>query len=204
MRRLTLLLATMGMALLVITGVAIADNITCFANRACTGTNGPDTIHGTSHGDWIQARQGSDQLYGHEGFDTLDGDDFEASDTSTDGNDHIGAGRSSDELYGYGGNDKLLGRSGGDFIFAEESSENRGVDVVRGHQGNDFILARDGIKDTIACGTGQRDTVSFDNGGIDTVADNCERKRGGVYSAAASSGTTEEVSANELDALRAR
>jgi Ca2+-binding RTX toxin-like protein len=134
----------------------------------------------------------------------LDGDDFEASDTSTDGNDHIGAGRTSDELYGYGGSDKLLGRSGGDFLFAEESSKNKGVDVVRGHQGNDFILARDGVKDTIGCGMGQHDTVSFDNGGIDTVADNCERKRGGVYSEAASFGTTEEVSANELDALRAR
>src|ERR687898_954772 len=186
MRRLTLLLATMGMALLLITGIAIADTINCFSNRACIGTNGPDILQGTSHGDWIQAMQGSDELYGHEGFDTLDGDDFEASDTSTDGNDHIGAGRSSDELYGYGGNDTLLGRSGSDFIFAEESSKNEGVDVVRGHESNDFILARDGVKDTIGCGTGQHDTVSFDNGGIDTVADNCERKRGGVYSAAAS------------------
>jgi Ca2+-binding RTX toxin-like protein len=198
------LLATMGMALLLITGVAIADTINCFVNRACIGTNGPDTLQGTSSFDDMDARQGNDEMYGHEGFDFMSGDAYDARDTSTDGNDHIGAGRNSDTLYGYGGNDKFLGRSGGDFIFAEESSENEGVDVVRGHQGNDWILARDGVKDTIGCGTGQRDTVFFDNGGIDTVADSCERKRGGVYSAAASSGTTEEVSANELDALRAR
>jgi Ca2+-binding RTX toxin-like protein len=198
------LLATMGMALLLITGVAIADTINCFANRACIGTNGPDTLLGTSSFDDMDARQGNDEMYGHEGFDEMSGDAYDARDTSTDGNDHIGGGQNSDGLYGYGGNDKFLGRSGGDFIFAEESSENEGVDVVLGHQGNDWILARDGVKDTIGCGTGQRDTVFFDNGGIDTVADSCERKRGGVYSAAASSGTTEEVSANELDALRAR
>lgn len=204
MRRLSLLLAIMGMALLLITGVAIADTINCFPDRACVGTDGPDTLHGTSGFDYIQARQGNDQLYGHESYDILDGDDFEASDTSTDGNDHIAGGKNYDELYGYGGNDKFLGRSGGDYIFAEESSENEGVDIVRGHEGNDWILARDGVKDTIGCGTGQHDTVFFDKGGIDTVADNCERKRGGVYSAASSSGTTETVSATELEALRAR
>ena len=204
MRRLSLLLAIMGMALVVITGVAIADTINCFSNRGCIGTNGPDTLFGSSSGDYMDARQGNDVMYGHEGYDLMSGDAFEARDTSTDGNDRIAGGRSFDEMYGYGGNDRFLGRSGGDYIFAEESSENEGVDRVGGNEGNDWILARDGVKDTIACGPGKYDTVFFDNGGIDTVADNCERKRGGVYSAATASGATEEVSANELDALRAR
>jgi catechol 2,3-dioxygenase-like lactoylglutathione lyase family enzyme len=120
-------------------------------------------------------------------------------------NGALGGGQNYDELYGYGGNDKFLGRWGGDFIFAEESSENEGEDVVQGNEGNDYILARDGVKDTIGCGTGKRDTVFFDQGGIDTVSDSCERKRGGVYRpASASSGATEEVSAKELEALRAR
>jgi Ca2+-binding RTX toxin-like protein len=192
------------MALVMITGVAIADTINCFTDRICVGTDGPDTLNGTSGFDYLDARQGNDQLYGHERYDILDGDAYDARDTSTDGNDRIAGGRSFDEMYGYGGNDRFLGRTGGDYIFAEESSENEGEDVVRGGEGNDWILARDGVKDTILCGPGKHDAVFFDNGGIDTVSNSCERKRGGVFSAASSSGTTEEVSATELEALRAR
>jgi Ca2+-binding RTX toxin-like protein len=106
-------------------------------------------------------------------------------------------------MVGYGGNDKLLGRSGGDYIYAEESSENEGEDVVQGNEGNDWILARDGVKDTIGCGTGRYDAVYFDEG-IDIVASSCERKRGGAYSVASTSGASERVSAKELQALRAR
>ena len=203
MRRINLMVATMGMALLLITGVAVADAIDCFNNRACIGTDGPDILQGTSSWNDMDARQDNDELYGHEGYDFMSGDAYDAPDTSTDGNDHIAGGKNWDELYGYGGRDRFLGRSGGDFIFAEESSENEGADVVRGHEGPDWILARDGVKDTIFCGLGERDTVFFDKG-IDTVSTNCERKRGGVFSEAASSGTTEEVSAKELEALRAR
>jgi Ca2+-binding RTX toxin-like protein len=205
MRRVSLLLAIMVTALVAITGVALADAIDCFPDRACIGTNGPDTLNGTSSFDDMDARQGNDVLYGHERYDFMTGDAYEARDTSTDGNDRVGGGQSGDEMFGYGGDDKLLGRSGGDFIFAEESSENEGEDVVKGNEGNDWILARDGEADTIGCGTGRYDTVFFDQGGIDTVSNSCERKRGGVYSAtSASSGTTEEVSAKELEALRAR
>jgi hypothetical protein len=204
MRRLSLLLAIMGMGLVMVTGVAIADTIDCIANRICVGTDGPDTLNGTSRSDYLQGLQGNDQLYGREGYDTLDGDVFEAHDTSTDGNDRLGGGQNYDELYGYGGNDKFLGRWGGDFIFAEESSENEGEDVVQGNEGNDYILARDGVRDTIGCGTGKHDTVYFDNGGIDRVNDSCERKRGGVLRASTTSGAPEEVSAKELEALRTR
>jgi Ca2+-binding RTX toxin-like protein len=203
-RRLSLLLAIVVTAMVVITGVALADTIDCFSNRVCVGTDGPDTLYGSSHHDNMDARQGNDQLFGHDGYDSMRGDARDAPDTSTDGNDRLGGGQNYDELYGYGGNDKLLGRSGGDFIFAEESSENEGEDVVRGEEGNDWILARDGVKDTISCGTGKYDFVRFDQG-IDTVSNSCERKRGGVYSAtSASSGATEKVSATELEALRAR
>jgi Ca2+-binding RTX toxin-like protein len=203
-RRVSLLLAIVVTALVAITGVALADTVNCIVNRACIGTDGPDTLNGTSSFDDMDARQGNDVLYGHESFDFMLGDSYDARDTSTDGNDRVGGGQNGDELAGYGGNDKLLGRSGSDFIFAEESSENEGEDVVKGNEGNDFILARDGEADTIGCGTGQRDTVFFDQGGIDTVSDSCERKRGGVYSAASTSGATEEVSTKELEALRAR
>jgi hypothetical protein len=77
----------------------------------------------------MDARQGNDEMYGHEGYDFMSGDAYDARDTSTDGNDRIAAGQNYDELYGYGGNDRFLGRSEGDFIFAEESSENEGEEV---------------------------------------------------------------------------
>jgi serralysin len=137
MGRLSLLLAIVVTALVAIAGVALADTIDWMANRICVGTDGPDTLDGTSHFDYLDARQGSDRLFGHEAYDVLDGDAYDARDTSTDGNDRLGGGQNYDELYGYGGNDKLLGRSGGDFIFAEESSENEGEDLVRGEEGND-------------------------------------------------------------------
>jgi Ca2+-binding RTX toxin-like protein len=194
----------MMMALVVITGVAIADTINCFPGRACIGTDGPDTLYGSSRSDYMNALQGDDKLFGNEGYDFLSGDAFEASDTSTDGNDRIGGGQNYDELYGYGGNDTLLGRSGGDFIFAEESSENEGEDVIRGEEGNDYILAKDGVKDTILCGTGKYDVAFFDKG-IDTVSDSCERKNpnfGGF--GVASSSTAEKVDAEEVKVLRSR
>jgi Ca2+-binding RTX toxin-like protein len=198
------LLAITGMALVAITGVALADTFDCFSGRACIGTNGPDTLYGTSSYDNMDARQGNDVLYGHERYDFMSGDAYDARDSSTDGNDRVGGGQSFDEMYGYGGNDRLLGRSGGDLIYAEESSENPGEDIVRGEEGNDYILARDGAKDTISCGKGKHDTVFFDAGGIDTVLDGCERKRGGVYRAAATHGASEKVGAKELEALRTR
>ena len=204
MRRLSILLAIVVTAMVAITGVALAATVDCISGRLCIGTDGPDTLYGSSRHDNMDARQGNDVLYGHDGYDSMRGDARDAPDTSTDGNDRIAGGQNYDELYGYGGNDRFLGRSGGDYIVAEESSENEGVDRVGGEEGNDWILARDGVEDTIACGPGKYDTVFFDNGGIDTVADNCERKRGGVYSAASTSGATEEVSAAELEALRAR
>jgi len=203
-RRLSLLLAIVVTALVAMAGVGLADTVDCMVNRACIGTNGPDTLDGTRTYDDMDARQGNDVMYGHESFDFMSGDAYAARDTSTDGNDRVGGGQNSDELYGYGGNDKLLGRSGGDFIFAEESSENEDEDVVQGNEGNDYILARDGVRDTIGCGTGKHDTVYFDNGGIDRVNDSCERKRGGVFRASTTSGATEEVSAKELEALRTR
>jgi Ca2+-binding RTX toxin-like protein len=202
-KRLGFLVVAVAAVLVAVAGVALADTINCFPNRACIGTNGPDLLEGTSGYDDMDGRQGNDVMYGHERYDFMSGDSYEARDTSTDGNDLVGGGQSGDDLVGYGGKDKLLGRSGGDFIYAEESSENEGEDLVRGEEGNDWILARDGVKDTIACGTGRYDTVYFDRG-IDTVVSGCERKRGGVYSAGSTSGASEEVGAKELEALRDR
>src|SRR5215208_5014831 len=186
MKGLSLLLATMGMALLLSAGVAFADTFDCIAGRACTGTNGPDTLKGSADSDYMEARQDDDELFGNEGHDSISGDAFDApdNDTSTDGNDLLKDGPGFDELVGYGGADELSGGDNGDSIFAEESSENNGEDVASGGRGNDFILARDGVKDT----------------------NNCEYKNQfpeEQLSRSASS-ATEKVNAEKVNALRAR
>jgi RTX calcium-binding nonapeptide repeat (4 copies) len=207
MRRLTLLLAIMGIALLLITGVAIADTINCIAGRGCVGTDGPDLLTGSGGGDDMDGRQDSDRLFGNEGPDWMLGDAYAApnNDTSTDGNDIIKGGPGFDGLAGLGGDDLLRGGEKGDYFFAEESSANEGEDFVYGSTGDDYIEAKDGVKDTINCGTGAHDVVFFDKGGIDTVT-NCEHKNPQFqgFSIASASSTPAMVSAEKLDALRAR
>lgn len=205
MRRLTLLLAAMCMALLLSAGLAFAATYDCTEGRACIGTNGDDTLHGSDGWDYMDGRQGNDRLFGNERGDLLSGDAWDApnNDTSTDGDDILRGGPSWDELYGFGGDDSLYGGLKGDFIFAEESSEAEGQDVVYGNKGNDFIRARDGVEDTINCGGGDMDVAFFDKNGVDTVEDNCEYKNRWPdfeqFSSAAS-----RVSAEKVDALRAR
>ena len=157
--------------------MAFADTFDCIANRGCIGTNGPDTLNGSTGSDFMDAMQDDDELFGNEGYDIMYGDAFAApnNDTSTDGDDHLEGGPSFDEMYGYGGADEYLGGDGGDFIFAVESSVNEGEDTINSGGGNDFIDAQDGVKDTISCGKGKNDLVFFDKE-IDTVANNCEFK----------------------------
>jgi hypothetical protein len=202
MKRLTLLLAVMGMALLLSAGVAFADTFDCIANRGCIGTDGPDTLNGSTGDDFMDAMQDDDELFGNEGHDSMSGDAFAApnNDTSTDGDDLLEGGPGFDDMTGYGGADEFSGGANGDFIFAEESSENEGEDTVNSGGGNDFIQAIDQTKDTINCGKGKRDIAFFDKG-IDTVANNCEFKNRfpmEEFSRAASSGT------KMVNTLRAR
>ena len=65
MRRLGILLAIMGMSLVAVAGMALADTVDCFPDRACVGTDGPDLLDGTSSDDDMDARQGNDVMYGH-------------------------------------------------------------------------------------------------------------------------------------------
>lgn len=205
MRRITLLLAAMGTALLLSAGLAFAATYDCFAGRACIGTDGPDTLNGSSGWDYMDGRQGDDRLFGNERSDFMSGDAWDApgNDTSTDGDDLLRGGPGGEEMGGYGGADELYGGLGGDFIFAEEASENRGEDIVYGNKGNDYVQATDETKDTINCGGGSTDIAFFDKGGIDTVSNNCEYKNKWPDFEESSS-AAEKVGTKKLDALRAR
>ena len=212
MMRLTLLLATMGMALQLSAGLALAATYDCTAGRACIGTEGIDTLNGSSGIDpYMDGRQDDDELFANAGeYAYMQGDAFDApdNDTATDGDDLLKGGPGFDEMVGFGGNDTFSGGTRGDFIFAEETSENEGEDIVNSGRGNDYIEARDGVKDAINCGRGKQDIVFFDKGGIDTVANNCEYKNRfpdfEEFSSSATSSTPAKVSAEKVDALRAR
>lgn len=210
MKRITLLLAAAGTALLLSAGLAFAATYDCFAGRACIGTDGPDTLIGSSSWDYMDGRQDDDRLFGNERGDEMSGDAWDApdNDTSTDGDDLLRGGPGWDFMAGYGGDDRLYGGLQGDFIFAEETSANEGEDTVYGNKGDDYIEARDGVADAINCGRGKTDIAFFDKGGIDTVSNNCEYKNEWPdfeeFSSAASSNAPEKVGAKKLDALRAR
>jgi Ca2+-binding RTX toxin-like protein len=210
MRRLILLLATMGMALLLSAGLALAATYNCTAGRACIGTGERDTLNGSRGSDpYMDGRQNDDKLFANAGsYAYLQGDAFDPAknNTNTDGDDLLKGGPGYDEMIGYGGADTFWGRASGDFIFAEESSKDEGKDTVGGGNGNDFILAKDGIRDTVNCGSGKLDIAFFDKGGTDKV-DNCEYRNkfppfllfGGATTSAAGKVSTETV-----NALRAR
>lgn len=209
MRRLTLLLVATGTALLLSAGLAFAATYECTSGRACIGTEGPDTLDGSSGVDpYMDGRQGDDELFANEGdYAYLQGDAFDApgNDTSTDGDDLLKGGPGFDDMAGFGGSDGLYGGPRADFIFAEESSANEGEDTVKAGRGNDFVSAVDEVKDAISCGRGKNDVAFFDEG-IDTVANNCEHKNPDFegFSRSAASTADAEANAEKVSALRAR
>ncbi len=72
MRRTSLLVVTMALALVVGGGVALAATIQC-TGGTCYGTSGADSMFGTPRHDAIFAHQGSDHVVGRGGNDNLNG-----------------------------------------------------------------------------------------------------------------------------------
>lgn len=137
MKRTMLLVATVGAALLMAGGVALAaGEIRCaqVTTTTCEGTNADDRIVGT---------KGHDTMFGHDGSDVM-----------------FGRG-DNDEMYGGFGVDKMFGGKGNDLIRGgggpDEIDGGPGTDQIDGETGNDTIYAVDGVKDSISCGLGPRD-----------------------------------------------
>ena len=107
MRRTVLLLASMALAMLVASGVALAINtIQCLGGRDfCEGTNQRDKLLGTDRHDSIDGFGRGDILKGFGRGDILLGNA---------GNDKVYGGRGIDSLYGNLGNDTLYGGHHGD------------------------------------------------------------------------------------------
>ena len=138
MRKAILLLVTMGAAVLVAGGVALA-GVTKTCPTDCFGTQDPDTLNGSTNANVIKALGGGDRVHGWEGNDALYGNP---------GNDAI---------YGDYGDDSVYGGDGDDYV-----EGGYGQDYIDTGDGRDKVGAKDGYKDRIVCGGGGSDLVYHD------------------------------------------
>ena len=110
-RRALLIMATMGLAVLVLGGVALADTIDGTAEADdLVGTENDDVIHASGGADYVSGLAAPDLLYAGAGNDTVVG---------REGNDRI---------YGNGGSDTLFGNQSNDTI---NSAGDQTKDVVK-------------------------------------------------------------------------
>lgn len=123
------MLVTMTVALLLGSGLALAQHI--------TGTAGDNEIKGTRNVDQMYGLGGDDDLFGRDGDDELYGGS---------GRDLLVGGPGDDEIYGGSGSDDLLGGPGNDYI---NSADNNRQDVVDCGDGNNDRVVFDGGTDTV-------------------------------------------------------
>ncbi len=187
MRRVSLILVMMVVALVMGSGVALA--------AVKFGTDGRDVLKGTNSEDVLYGRGGSDGLAGRGADDVLygeDGDDFMYGGSfgwrmSPNGEDKLFGGNGNDCMFGGSEDDVLHGGSGKDDMghYCYEFIMDTGNDVFYGGGGNDDIMAVEAPlsqpdlqeRDVVYCGPGT-DTVYYQKG-VDRVFD-CERKNPGV------------------------
>ena len=146
------------------------------------GTNGNDTLNGTTRADVLDLLDGRDTGYGAGGNDTLkggNGDDTLFGGTGSDlllggrGDDTIfannrGAGdEGNNRIYGQVGNDTLIGGGLGDYLDGGPGNDYiSGTSQLYGREGDDQIIGSD-RNDLIDGGSGNDILSSY--GGTDTV-----------------------------------
>ena len=114
-RRALLILATMGLGVLLLGGVALAKTI--------DGTKGADDLVGTDQEDVIHASEGKDYVSGLAAGDVL---------YAGTGDDTVVGRDGYDRIYGNAGTDRLFGNHGNDTIY---SAGDRRKDFVKCGQG---------------------------------------------------------------------
>jgi Ca2+-binding RTX toxin-like protein len=99
LRRVVLLLGTLSVVVVLLGGVALADNIRgTFGPDDLKGTNQLDRIYGLGNADKLTALGGNDDCYGGSGADTI---------FCGPGNDRVDGGFGEDDLFGGPGNDTI-------------------------------------------------------------------------------------------------
>jgi Ca2+-binding RTX toxin-like protein len=104
LRRVVLLCGTLLVGVLLLSGVALAENIRgTFGSDDLTGTNQKDRIYGLGAADTLRGLAGNDDCYGGSGADTI---------RCGFGNDRIDGGFGLDDLFGGLGDDTILAADG--------------------------------------------------------------------------------------------
>ena len=172
MRRPMLLLATMALALLVASGVALA--------LTRIGTDGPDTLRGTKGDDNLIGKGGKDILLSLAGDDTLlggPGKDVVNGGNLAEpfgGNKNLVGEDGNDAVQGGLGSDNSVGGDGNDFMLGGEFEPPAVKDTLSGAEGNEVIdvLNEPAGKDVVSCGSGI-DRVLADR--ADVITPDCEK-----------------------------
>jgi Ca2+-binding RTX toxin-like protein len=127
MKRIALVVGTVGLGVFLVAGVALAMTITGTSDpNNITATNKADNIAASANRDVVNAKGGPDRIFGDGGNDTLDG----------------GAGR--DHIEGGDGDNVARGNDGdGDWVSVVDNDT------------NDFVSGGDGTEDVYS-GPGQR------------------------------------------------
>ncbi len=137
------------------------------------GTEGADTLTGTTGADWITGNGGDDTITGDAGIDVLSGNG---------GNDTIRAGVGSDVLYGGSGDDLLEGGAENDFLIGggglDIASYATSAAGMRAYLSASWANTRDGIRDEYSSIEGLEGTTGVDRLGGDD-GDNVLRGVGG-------------------------
>jgi Ca2+-binding RTX toxin-like protein len=139
-RRALLIMATMGLAVLLLGGVALADTIDgTSAADDLVGTDKDDVIHASGGADYVSGLAAPDVLYAGAGNDTVVG---------REGNDRIYGNTGSDELFGEEGNDSInsagdqtkdvvkCGQGDADTVYVDK------IDWVKKNCENIYLLVR--------------------------------------------------------------
>ena len=151
------------------------------------GTDRADRIEGLGGDDCIEGRGGSDQIDGGYGADRMrggPGNDRVSGGAGDDkfirgeaGSDTMSGGDGSDALFGGDGVDKLSGGAGDDYLSGGNGNDKltggAGRNRLFGRAGNDTLNARNGVRETVDCGSG-RDVATVDR---NDRTRGCERVR---------------------------
>ena len=190
MNRVVLLLAAIGVALALGSGVALAAvKIGTEGHDVLKGTRGEDVIHGRGGWDAISGMGDDDVLYGDDGSDSIHGGSFDLDEIFDgrrmvpDGEDTIFGGDGRDCVWGGSEDDVLHGGAGSDFVgtYCLDFVMDTGEDTMYAGSGNDHVMAVEAPErfkklqesDIVYCGPG-KDTVYYQKG-VDRIFD-CERK----------------------------
>jgi hypothetical protein len=134
MRKIILVLATMGLAVLLAAGVALAlDTVECTAATSCQGTGDDDVLIGTTSPDVIIPYGGDDTVYAGDDDDEV---------RHSFGNDLIKGGPGKDTLRGGFGNDTIYGGPGKDLIdcaYKVQRSKGEAYDVAYASSGDTVV-----------------------------------------------------------------